>query len=242
MKAVGMTDIGLVRGNNEDSFLLDHERRAYILCDGMGGHNAGEVASQLAVEVVSGRLESLDPAHVSWETLNQAIYAANEAIFKAANRDVSLYEMGTTITAALVKEEGLYIANIGDSSAYLLQNHIFEKLTTDHTLAEKMVADGLISREEKSFKEYNHILTRALGLQDRVVIDNFCHSYRSGDILMLCSDGLSDLVNAEDLKRIIISHLPDLDQAAQALIAAAKEKGGFDNITVILCSLDLGGN
>ncbi len=169
--------------------------------------------------------------------INSAIRKSNHLIWSEGQGNQEWHEMGTTITAALVGKEQLSIANVGDSSLYICRKGELKKLTRDHTLAEQMVSDGLIKPEEKKNSAYNHILTRALGVQPEVQIDNFESGLYPGDMILLCSDGLSDMLDENEIAAIL---QPDgsVQKVARQLLDAALGKGGFDNITIILLRIN----
>lgn len=233
MKSIGKTNIGLVRKTNEDRLLIEDEVGLFVVCDGMGGHKGGDVASTLAVQAVKGCLPEFDPsAPINW--LNQCIRTANESIRQCSQSNSELSDMGTTITAALIQNKQLYAANVGDSRLYSIRNGIIRKITKDHTLAEQMLADGLLKADDLASSAYNHILTRALGTEDSVIIDNFTEQLEDDDIILICTDGLSDMLNDEEIASVIRKNGNDMDRAASELIENAIDNGGFDNITIIL--------
>lgn len=233
MKVVGITDIGMVRKNNEDAFWIDKEHGLFIVCDGMGGHRGGEVASRMAVERVRLSLSNPDqapPAH----RLIKSIQEANKAIYQAGQKNQDLYEMGTTITAILHTGKHLIIANVGDSGAFLIRSDGIKKITRDHTLAEQMLSNGMLKPEELRDNAYNHILTRALGIDVEVEIDVFEQEVQSHDILLMCSDGLTDMLDHKEIFDLIKQAGNNIDRAAGMLREAALKKGGYDNITIVL--------
>jgi len=239
MKAVGLSHIGYCRDNNEDSYFYDEKMGLFILCDGMGGHLGGEVASGLAVQIVKQEVQQnllqMEPA----AALRQAIEKANSVIWKKSHQDDKLREMGTTLTAAFVDETSLIIAHVGDSSLFLFGPQKEAKITHDHTLAESM-RQGASPQEKDEFNAYNHILTRALGMDAEVRVDFFIQELDGDETILLASDGLTDLLEEREISEVIQKNL-DLRQKAQTLIDTALAKGGYDNITVILVQLHEGG-
>lgn len=233
MKVVGISDTGLVRENNEDAFLIDEDRGFFLVCDGMGGHRGGEVASQMAVEAISQRMEGFTSANAQ-QQLVQSIDKANRAILKAGLANEDLFEMGTTVTAVLVRDGHFTVANVGDSGVFLIRSGSIRKVTRDHTLAEEMLSNGVLKPEEMRDNAYNHILTRALGINEDIEIDLFDEEILSGDIVLMCSDGLTDMLTPEEILTIVQAHSQDLEYAAQQLLREALAKGGFDNITIVL--------
>ncbi len=233
MRAIGLTDIGLVRKSNEDRFLIEERLGLYVVCDGMGGHKGGDVASSLAIQTLKDSIPLLEQQEpVKW--LNDSVSRANQAIRFCRQENLELFEMGTTITAAILKEQELFIAHVGDSRLYLINESGIRKLSRDHTLAEQMLQDGLLKTEEMGSNAYNHILTRALGIEEEVVIDYLIQTVDAGDIILLCTDGLSDMLDEDEILAIINGFRPDLEGAAQKMISCALNNGGYDNVTVIL--------
>jgi protein phosphatase len=234
----GRTDTGRVRANNEDSFALAPEIGLAVLADGMGGHLAGEVASRLAVDTVMRQL----PAHLATlpalQALLQAITEANGAVFAAAGRDPAYAGMGTTLVTALFTGQAATIAYVGDSRAYRLRGGRLERLTQDHTLAQEWIALGSLSPEAARVSPYRHMLTRAVGIEATVQPEWHEQATAPGDIYLLCSDGLTDMLTDATIERLLIEHQADLGTAAERLIEAANVAGGVDNVTVVLARMD----
>jgi serine/threonine protein phosphatase PrpC len=235
MNTIGLSDIGLVREKNEDKLLIVEKLGLLVVCDGMGGHKGGEVASHLAIQTIEASIPLYNEREaVKW--LNDSIHCANKVIKTQSQADPQLHEMGTTITAALIKDNELFVAHIGDSRLYIINEQGIEQVTRDHTLAEQMREDGL-KLEQKSNNTYNHILTRALGIQDEVAIDNLVQSINADDIILLCTDGLTDMIPNSVIWSIVNDHKNVLGDAAQELLRTALKNGGYDNITLILARL-----
>ncbi len=233
MQATGLTDIGLVRKSNEDRLLIEEAIGLCMVCDGMGGHKGGDVASTLAVQAFKDSLVLFNQQEsVKW--LNESVTRANKAIRSCSKKNPELFEMGTTITAAILKEQELLVSHVGDSRLYLVNETGIKKLTKDHTLAEQMMEDGLLKPEEMGNNAYNHVLTRALGIEEEVMIDHLIETVVPRDVILLCTDGLSDMLDEDEILSIINEFGPDIEGAAQKLIASALNNGGYDNITVIL--------
>lgn len=232
MNAVGISDIGLQRKRNEDAFLIDHTRSLFMVCDGMGGHRGGDVASQMAIDIVDQYLV-FDSFNEVPDALHKAIMTANQKIWQAGKQNEELSEMGTTVTAAVISEGKIIAAHVGDSSLYIIRGHDFKKLTRDHTLAEQMLKDGLLKKEEMRVNAFNHVLTRALGSEANVHIDLIEHTVQKGDWILLCTDGLSNLVEPQEMVDTL-GKQHDPQRAAQTLIDLALSRGGHDNITVVL--------
>ncbi|HWP96216.1 MAG TPA: Stp1/IreP family PP2C-type Ser/Thr phosphatase [Syntrophomonadaceae bacterium] len=230
MEVIAITDKGLVRQNNEDSYLVDEAHDLLVICDGMGGHNGGEVASSISVSVI--KQEFTDREDIAGE-LQRVVEKANTAVWSQAQKDPSLHGMGTTVTAAVYREGNLFIAHVGDSGLYLIGSGI-RKVTRDHTLAEQLLADGVLKPEDMHSNPYNHILTRALGVEEQIVIDHYQEKVQRGDVVLLCSDGLSDLVSETEIYALVQEGEPPLQEAARSLVDRALSYGGSDNITAIL--------
>lgn len=236
MDTAYISDIGLLRKNNEDHYLVMDEYGLFVVCDGMGGHKGGDIASKIAVDCLQEYICNLDADSLNQNpvtVLNSAIDQANQLIWSQAQENPEWHEMGTTITAAMIREKQLAVANVGDSSLYIFRNGKLKKATRDHTLAEKMVADGLLKYEDKKSSGYNHILTRALGIQEEVLIDNFEHQLYRGDLVLLCSDGLTDMLDDNEIETILDQE-ENLQKSLDILLDTALTKGGYDNITIIL--------
>ena len=228
------SDVGRMRSGNEDSYFCG--QTVFAVADGLGGHQGGEVASATAVEPLArldGR-ELPDPGAAA-EALATAIREANQAILDRAAGDPALYGMGTTVTAAAVAADGhIQLAHVGDSRAYLLREDALDQLTTDHTVVGELVRRGRLTPEQAAIHPERSILTRAVGLDPRVPVDlPDPLALRSGDQLLLCSDGLTEAVGDDQIAELL-SSAPDGDAACRSLIDAANAAGGPDNITVVL--------
>lgn len=234
--AYGATsDVGRVREANEDSYLVAEP--LFVVADGMGGHIAGDVASSTAVKVIEGgssQLSSEDPA-----TLTKIISDANAAIWDKAQSDPALRGMGTTCTLVLVDDDRVHIAHVGDSRAYRLREGQLEQLTEDHTLVGRMVQEGRLSAEEAQHHPQRSIITRALGVDEDVQVDLDTVELSAGDRLLICSDGLSSMVE-DDQIRDVLARETDPQKAADGLVRLANEAGGDDNITVVVIDFEEG--
>ncbi len=230
--ATGRSDVGKVRHGNEDALLLRDS--VYAVADGMGGHLAGEVASATALEPIEeldGRIFQDNAAAVT--ALRSAVVAANERVSQLARDNPNYRGMGTTLTAALVEGRRLHVAHVGDSRAYLLRDGHFSQLTDDHTLVQHLVDEGQITREEAARHPQRSVVTRAIGVSEDVDVDSMSLELQPGDQLLLCSDGLTGVVEDEAIARTLME-VEDPDQAVGDLIDLANEAGGPDNITVLL--------
>lgn len=230
MRTEAISDIGLVRKGNEDSYLINPELGLFAVADGMGGHEAGEVASMLAVRTLEKAIAEY-PDKVG--ALSLAIQAANSEIFRQSQENPSYSGMGTTITAVYCYNNKVYIGHVGDSRAYLIRSAQATLLTRDHSLVNELVRGGHISEEEAQNHPQRHVVTRALGTEPKVEVDILSPVIEKGDRIMLCTDGLSNLVKPDEFVKIINS-TDDPRQALQRLKEVALERGGFDNITALM--------
>jgi len=240
MASGALTHPGLVRENNEDAFLTDLNRGLFIVADGMGGHQAGEVASRIAVETVDRFLSLPLPADVHpVEHLRQAIFAAHDAVRAATREDLSRRGMGTTLLVALLPPDTstLYLSHVGDSRAYLLRGGSIEQLTENHTLLRQAQLAGVPLPSREDGCPLHHTLSQAVGRSDLLAPSGQEVHVQAGDRLLLCTDGLTDLLTDEEI--LDLAAPPSLIQeACQALIEAANRRGGRDNITVVLVEIE----
>ncbi len=235
MKVNGLTDIGLVRKRNEDCFLIDTNRNLFVVCDGMGGHLGGDTASRLAIETIKKELIFEGVAEIP-EVLEKAVQSANRIIWETGQSVADLNEMGTTLTAAVIYDNQLWIAHVGDSSLFIVRNNHIIKPTSDHTLAEHMRKDGLISEVDDRYKSFHHVLIRALGVDEKVEIDVHQIKVSQGDWILLCTDGLSNMVEQQEIITLLDKE-NEPQTACQQLLSLALARGGYDNITMILIQL-----
>lgn len=229
------SDVGRVRDANEDSYLVADP--LFVVADGMGGHIAGDVASSTAVKVIQD--ESGDASSENPSTLSKIISDANATIWDKAQSDPALRGMGTTCTLVLVDEDRVHIAHVGDSRAYRLRDGQLEQLTEDHTLVGRMVQEGRLSADEAQHHPQRSIITRALGVDEDVQVDLETVELSEGDRLLLCSDGLSSMVEDNSIESVLTSE-SDPQGAADRLVEAANEAGGDDNITVVVIDFEEG--
>jgi protein phosphatase len=221
------TDTGQLRGNNEDAFLVDNAHGLFAVADGMGGHVGGEVASRTAIE-------GLRAAFASGANIEDAIGRANDAVINRAANDEQLTGMGTTLTAVTIGGPGaLLFGHVGDSRAYLLHDGTLSRVTDDHSLVEELVRDGRLTPEQAESHPQRAIITRVLGNDPDVQVDLYPVTVQNGDRVIICSDGLTTMVRERDVERIARTER-DPQHAADAMVAAANEAGGDDNITVIV--------
>lgn len=228
------TDTGMVRQQNEDSFLA--EENLYVVADGMGGHNAGEVASALAVTTLkSGARLGINTT----DQFRELVEKANTAIYTASLDDSTQRGMGTTLTALSIVagvEPQVLVANVGDSRTYLWRGGVLSRLSVDHSYVQELVNEGIITPEEARTHPRRNIVTRALGIDRFVQVDVFTHSVRTGDRVILCSDGLVDEVPDADIAQVLRQHT-DPQETAEALVMVANANGGHDNTTVVVVSI-----
>lgn len=246
----GRTDTGRVREHNEDAIGHDADLGLLVLADGMGGLKAGEVASALAVEVVtrevSDVLRDLAPGQSDEESghalealaVSRAILRANETIFQVAQSQPQCAGMGTTLVVLLFYDDRLTVAHVGDSRLYRLRDGDLEQITLDHSLVQELVNRGFYTPEEAREATHKNIVTRALGIGEEVEYDVLEEVALPGDTFLLCSDGLNDMVEDATIRAILIENLDDLDLAAERLVARANENGGRDNVSVMLARVD----
>jgi len=235
MKVAAITDLGLHRKRNEDRYWIDMERGIFIVCDGMGGHRGGDVAAKLAIETMQQNLVFTD-----YETIIPVLLAsiekANQVIFEKGCSDPELFEMGTTITAAVIQDNRLTAAHVGDSSLFRFHQGQLGKITRDHTLAEKLRQEGLVEASDVAVSQYKHVLTRAVGVDPQVDPDLIQMEVLSGDWILLCTDGLTDMITEKEIAQEIRGGLEPQELAGK-LVDQALRRGGFDNITVVLISI-----
>lgn len=243
----GLSDPGRKRKDNEDALLVVADVGLGAVADGMGGHQSGEVASALAVEALSDFVTrahqdrdltwpfGLDPAR-SFEAncLRTGIKLANRQVVGAGRGRPELAGMGTTIVAVLARDDRLTYASVGDSRAYLIRSTALRQLTRDDSWVEAALAQRLITDAERHDHPFRHVLTKAVGLQDDLDVDVFEHPLEPGDRVLLCSDGLTTALPDKDIGEVIGMYEDELEAACRALVAAANEAGGPDNITVVL--------
>jgi serine/threonine protein phosphatase PrpC len=225
------TDIGRVRERNEDTYLV--EPPLYAIADGMGGARGGAVASGIAIDELETGAEK-DKA-----SLADLVRAANRAVFERSMTDRAVAGMGTTLTAARIDEDGAHLAHVGDSRAYLLRGGAFRQLTDDHTLVNRMVKAGEITREEAEVHPHRNVLTRSVGTEPDVEVDEDDVPLIDGDRLLLCSDGLTDMVTRDQIQAILET-TSTAQEAADRLIKAANRAGGIDNTTVVVIAIHEG--
>jgi PPM family protein phosphatase len=233
------TDVGIVRSGNEDNYLMLAERGIFIVADGMGGHAAGEVASEMAVRITSreiGSVRGLNDEEAS-DRVRSAIRMANDAIFERTLSEHDKRGMGTTATVLVLMPGRYLIGQVGDSRAYLLRNSQFLQLTKDHSYVQEQVDAGLLTAEQARVHPYSNVITRCVGASVDVVPDIYFGSLEQGDVLLLASDGLTGMLEDEQLTRILSSD-GEPQHWVDRMIAEANRRGGLDNITAIVVRID----
>jgi protein phosphatase len=239
--ATGNTDIGRKRSTNQDSYYLGHATKLFIVADGMGGHNGGDIASQMAVRTLPEFIENhhkMEPVQL----LKAAFADTNNSIKKYGEKHAELAGMGTTVVCFFFKGQNIYIGNVGDSRAYLINQQRIFQLSSDHSLVQEKLNLGVYTREQAALDSQRNILVRTVGFDSDLEVDVFVYKVNKNDLFLSCSDGLHGKVSDEDIVYIINKHIPvpsnatqsNLDKAVLELIALANENGGQDNITAIL--------
>jgi protein phosphatase len=232
---VGMlSDIGKVRKLNEDylGYFEDSTKKIYVVADGVGGHNAGEVASKLAVETIIEYIKSIDNINDIDKVLVEGVVQANKSIYDFSKTNTSLKGMGTTVTACLVKDGKMIVANVGDSRCYIIDRTGINQITKDHSLVQQLVDSGSITQEEAAVHPNKNIITRSLGTYPSVEIDTFMIDLDNIFKVILCTDGLSNLLSADEIYEITMNS--DNTSACRKLIDISNQRGGRDNTTVII--------
>jgi len=245
LEMASATDQGKVRSQNEDSLALDPGAGYAVLADGMGGYNAGEVASRIAVATVEAEMAKLArrrgyadlPAPVIEGLLADQAVHANAAIYRAARQEQAYAGMGTTLVIALWHGTRMAVAHIGDSRLYRLRANRLAQVTRDHSLLQDQIDSGIISREQARHAPNRNFLTRALGIDAVVEVEVHTYDVAPEDLYLLCSDGLTDMLDDQDIERTLTRRGADLTSAADLLVQQANERGGRDNISVILARL-----
>ena len=246
LEITSLTNPGMVRSHNEDSVASDAACGLVVLADGMGGYNAGEVASGIAVSVVATeicqRLQEVSPIERDEESgddlglalLRDNIRKANLSIYQAAQSQPQYSGMGTTIVAGLFYDNSVVVGHVGDSRMYRLRDGVLETITRDHSLLQEQIDSGMISIEDARLSKNKNLVTRAVGIDADVTPEIHVHEVRVGDIYLLCSDGLNDMVEDEDIQSTLYAMQGNLPLAAEQLIQLANDNGGRDNVSVIL--------
>lgn len=230
-----ISDIGNIRKLNEDTYgiLEDEAFNLFLICDGMGGHNAGEVASELAKNTVLAFMKGVKEEEELLPSMIQAIEKANHEIFALSSKEKTMSGMGTTMTAALSHHGRLDVAHVGDSSLFVVYNNEIKKITKDHSYVQELVDLGKITEEDAKHHPNKNIITRAVGTNLHVEIEVYSRQTSHEEIYLLCTDGLSDYLSAQEILKML-SGSQDMNKSMMDLVNLAKERGGRDNITLVI--------
>lgn len=229
------TDIGRVRNNNQDAYYVNYP--LFIIADGMGGHKAGEVASSMAIEIIGNDFEN-NPIDLPYEDeliinrIEDSISKANREIYHNSIEDEDYFGMGTTITLAYITEDKIFVGHVGDSRAYIYRQNALSQITEDHSLVEELIKNGSISKEEAKLHPQRNIITRAVGTSQQIDVDITIIAKEKDDILLLCTDGLTNMIDEDEIQKIIMLH-EDIQTVCDKLVKLSNDNGGFDNITVM---------
>jgi protein phosphatase len=244
LSIVRLSDTGKLRKRNEDTIASDVSIGLAVLADGMGGYNAGDVASQMAVLTITADLKTkfkhaiqenqiIDTSNIKSHLVN-AVNTANNAIFQVSKEQAQCAGMGTTLVLSVFIDNKVVIGHIGDSRAYLFRNHDLTQLTNDHSVLQEQLDSGLLTAEQAKFVTYKNYVTRALGVESEVDLELSTFDVAIDDIYLLCSDGLTEMVEEDEIRTTLIENSDDLAHAANTLVQKANQHGGKDNISVIL--------
>ena len=246
LEIVRLTDVGLQRDHNEDAIASDDSMGFVVLADGMGGYKAGEVASEMAVLSITaelmeglanqqpGKVDSALGKQAEAQLIFDAVKSANEVIYSVSQSQPQCAGMGTTLVVGVFTNNKLLVGHIGDSRMYRLRDQVLSQITEDHSLLQEQIRLGLITPEQAKYSANKNLVTRALGIDPEVELELNEYDVAVGDIYLVCSDGLSDLVDDEVIESALNKLMSDINVAAQALVQLANENGGKDNISVIL--------
>ncbi|MBX7118044.1 MAG: Stp1/IreP family PP2C-type Ser/Thr phosphatase [Gemmatimonadaceae bacterium] len=241
IKVGARTDVGMVRSGNEDNFFAeaDGRRGVFVVADGMGGHAAGEVASEMAVQIVARTLLPLESVAQPGadQLVAQALKDANRAIYERMLAEVDKQGMGTTASVLVMSDEGYLIGQIGDSRIYLLRDGALTQVTKDHSYVQEQVDAGLLTPEQARYHPYSNVITRCVGASDEVEADIYRGELRPGDVFLVASDGLTGMVDDRRLQQLLLARSGP-GRIVDALIAEANNRGGLDNITSIVIQVD----
>ncbi|MBN2371740.1 MAG: Stp1/IreP family PP2C-type Ser/Thr phosphatase [Vicinamibacteria bacterium] len=248
--AVGRSDVGRRRKLNEDSFYVNDAEGCYAVCDGMGGHNAGEIASQLAIETLAAFIKKSDrESEITWpygldvnlsfagNRLTTAIRLANKRVFRAADSREEYTGMGTTVVAALVTQRVLTIGSAGDSRCYLVRHENLTQLTQDDSWVAVAQSEGILGPDDVEHHPFRNVITKAVGAKETIDVEIVEKPLEQDDLILLCSDGLHSMLSDEQIRHLLVPCPDSLEEAAKGLIDAANQAGGRDNVTVVLARI-----
>lgn len=250
LEIVRLTDVGLYREHNEDTIASDDAMGFIVLADGMGGYKAGEVASEIAVLSItaelkealvkqrSGKVDLALGQKVEAQLIIDAVKSANEVIYRVSQTQPQCAGMGTTLVVGLFTNNKLLVGHIGDSRMYRLRNQVLSQITVDHSVLEEHIKLGLITAKQAKYSKNKNLVTRALGVEPDVELELNEHDVEINDIYLICSDGLSDLVENEVIESVLNNLSPNMENAAHTLVQLANDNGGSDNISVILIKVN----
>ena len=237
--AFGKSDIGKKRTTNQDSILMNDKIGLYAVADGMGGHKGGETASAMALDVINSAIEKINEKKSTTHIIpfiKEAVSLASMKIYERSLMDESLRGMGTTLVSVYFYDKSAYISQVGDSRVYLYKDDELWKVTEDHSLINEQIRSGAITKKEAEKLNYKNVITRSVGFEEIVNVDVYIREVEKGDIFLLCSDGLTSMLDDEDIAEQITSK--DLSASVDNLINKANESGGLDNVSVILLKVE----
>jgi protein phosphatase len=249
IKAHGLTHVGKQRQHNEDAFLVADEAKLYLVADGMGGHAAGEIASRIAVDSISEFIVHTKEDDGTWphaydehygratNRLMAALRLANTRVLEAMRKDARLRGMGTTVVAALADDSKMSVAHVGDSRAYLVRNGEMMRLTNDHSWVFEQVQAGMLTEAEAEKHPLRNVITKAVGAKEEIDLETVEHHLVKGDVLLLCSDGLTEMVSDDEIMAVLREEA-EPRAACERLVARANEQGGRDNVTVVVAQFE----
>jgi len=236
------SDRGKVRDSNEDTCIIDIKHNTFLVADGMGGHAAGEIASQIAASTIEEFLTEENSDSTPDEWLGLAVQRANTRVYETQMRKAEFRGMGSTLTILVFSNNRFHIAQVGDSRAYLLRNSVLKQLTRDHSVVWPLYENGILTKEDISKHPQKNLITRSIGTYPQVEVDILNDAARVGDIFLLCTDGLTDVLSDQDISGTLSSRDKNPQELAEMLTDAANEAGGPDNITTIVVRLSPGDN
>ena len=235
MKAIGNSVIGMRRTNNEDAIYVNEQKNLYVVADGMGGCNAGEVASNTAISIFVEAMEKTENEEIL-DRMMFATRACNQIVYQKAKNNIEYTDMGTTLVAACIEKEKVFIIYVGDSRAYRFRDNELCQITTDHSYVMELVKIGSITKEEAEVHPKKNIITRAIGVREDVEPDIVIADIKEGDKILLCTDGLSNMVSNKEMEKILTTEC-STEEKVKKLVLLANHKGGLDNISLILIEI-----
>jgi len=235
MKAVGNSVIGMRRTNNEDAIYINEQKNLYLVADGMGGCNAGEVASSTAISAFVEAMENAENGEIL-DKMISAVTQCNKKVYQKSRENIEFLDMGTTLVAVTIENEKMFVVHVGDSRVYLFRENNLQQITTDHSYVMELVKIGSITREEAEVHPKRNIITRAIGIREEVEADTVIEDVKQGDKILLCTDGLSNMVSKGEMTKILIEQC-STEEKVKKLVVLANEKGGLDNISLILIEI-----